>query len=427
MLSESDQVRVARLESERAKVKEERRKVHSRLAIHMGVDATSLPFTGKDLDDFVRDKVYGGFNRKQRNLMQYKGKRINADRNAQALIQEMKQHSERAAKLQNEIRELNKVARTSSVERTRAIQELFGTANDWLTNAFRRVSTLRDRVTRIAVETSGHTKVTLEITAHLDSGHSVKPLRFFSEANLDLLSLLVFLSVAKAASERGQAKVLVLDDVLQSVDASIRIRVAEYILDEFSDWQLIFTVHDRLWQEQLVNMFRRASHPFMTADILRYEPNCGPVITGADWGTDEYLRLALTRGEILSVCAHAGLLLERVCQNLSWSLPISVTRRSGDKYTLGDLWPGIRKKLWKTNLRETVEDVDRWLHLRNLVGAHFNEWAQALSQQEAQELGNATLTLFDGAWCRSCYRWVEQVGDRWSCRCEATYITPVQG
>ncbi len=39
----------------------------------------------------------------------------------------------------------------------------------------------------------------------------------------DLVALLYFLAVLRAAGERGQARVLILDDVLQSVDAGIRV------------------------------------------------------------------------------------------------------------------------------------------------------------------------------------------------------------
>ena len=75
----------------------------------------------------------------------------------------------------------------------------------------------------------------------------------------------------------------------------------------------------------------------------------------------------------------------------------------------------------------TVAEVDRWLHLRNMLGAHYNEWAQSLSQYESQQFGEAVLKLFESVRCGSCYRWVEagtSGGSRvsWSCRCLATTV-----
>ena len=60
----------------------------------------------------------------------------------------------------------------------------------------------------------------------LKNNQTADPLGLFSEANLDLLAFLIFLAVAKEAAERGQARLLVLDDVLQSVDAVFRARVS---------------------------------------------------------------------------------------------------------------------------------------------------------------------------------------------------------
>jgi hypothetical protein len=63
---------------------------------------------------------------------------------------------------------------------------------------------------------------------------------------------------AKKAAEFGQARILVLDDALQSADATIRQGVMSYVLDELKDWQLIIAGHDRAWQEQLREQFLQA-------------------------------------------------------------------------------------------------------------------------------------------------------------------------
>lgn len=64
----------------------------------------------------------------------------------------------------------------------------------------------------------------------------------------------------------------------------------------------------------------------------------------------------------------AGRLLENVCDTLSWTLGVSLTRRRDDRYTIGDLWPPVRKALRKTPVRPTTDEIDRYLHLRNLFG-----------------------------------------------------------
>ena len=257
---------------------------------------------------------------------------------------------------------------------------------------------------------------------HLANGHSALPQNVFSEANLDLLALLVFLAFAKESASKGQAKFLVLDDVLQSVDSSIRLLVAEYILHEFSDWQLVFTVHDRLWLEQLRELFRQSNHSFAECEIIRWKFETGPVIISGSRDAEFSLVDALNRGDLIGICSQAGILLEKICNYLSFALPVSVTRRKGDKYTLGDLWPPVHAKLLKTGAKPIAEEVYRWLHLRNLVGAHYNDWAYSLSLQEAQLFGESIINLLHQVCCDKCYRWIEKSegltdGRNWVCRC----------
>src|SRR5439155_6574919 len=118
---------------------------------------------------------------------------------------------------------------------------------------------------------------------------------------------------------------------------------------------------------------------------------------------------AIQTGEVYQICSEAGLLLERLSNHLSHTLPISVTRRRDDRYTLGDLWPGVLKALRRTSSRDAAEGVERWMHLRNLLGAHFNEWANSLSRSEAEEFGVAVRNLTVALWCGSCGTWVEAV------------------
>ena len=128
------------------------------------------------------------------------------------------------------------------------------------------------------------------------------------------------------------------------------------------------------------------------------------------------------------ICAEAGLLLERCCNHLSHTLPISVTRRRDDRYTLGDLWPGVLKSLKNTSAKGPAVEVDRWLHLRNLLGAHFNEWANTLSRLESEAFGIAVRDLTQLLWCAKCENWVDAVRvgvskiTGWSCRCGRTAV-----
>lgn len=82
------------------------------------------------------------------------------------------------------------------------------------------------------------------------------------------------------------------------------------------------------------------------------------------------------------VAAACGVILEMICQKLSTSLNTTIKRKIDDKYTIGDLWPGIKKVLKKSILSKIVENIDSLLLIRNILGCHYNEWAESLSNDE---------------------------------------------
>jgi hypothetical protein len=67
-------------------------------------------------------------------------------------------------------------------------------------------------------------------------------------------------------------------------------------------------------------------------------------------------------------------LLEQISQELSWRLGASVQRRPGDGFTLGDLWPGVKKALKNTAAKPVCDEIDQLVAIRNLMGAHYNDW-----------------------------------------------------
>ena len=78
-------------------------------------------------------------------------------------------------------------------------------------------------------------------------------------------------------------------------------------------------------------------------------------------------------GSTADICASAGYLLEYMCEKLSCILSTSIKRKYGDRYTIGDLWPGIYKELKKSLAKNDFSEINDLLYLRNMVGSHYNE------------------------------------------------------
>jgi hypothetical protein len=405
------------------RLKNERRSVLGTLLTRLNISPDNAPKTPEELDQFVRTHVYRGLSRRQRSAMEFRGQNLRLNPELVALAKELTRLADQVRECQRKISKSKAALATPRPDLKNEVSNFFAATQDEISRWFLSISTSRSFVKRVLLVLGEISDMSLSVKLELVNGHVCTPHNILSEANLDLLALLLFLAVAKEASKRGQAPVLMLDDVLQSVDASIRVAFAEFLLNEFKGWQIIITVHDRLWHSQLREIFRRAGHQFVEHNLSRWGFQTGFVLQEPTGEIDLRLQKAIDQSDVHGMCGIAGLLLEAMCDRMSVPLEVSVVRRREDKYTLGDLWPGVSKKLKKTNAKEAAGEVDRWIHLRNLVGAHFNEWAQALSASEAEQFAAATLSLYRCMKCTACKAWLEPSGrDVWQCRCGSTTL-----
>ena len=411
--------------TKRLQLKASRRAVAQELAGLTKIPYDDVPVIGPDLDHFVQRHVYGGLSGRQRAALRKKGVTLRVNKEVQRLTDTLRSQNHAIKRLRRKLRRVG----SPNPKRYLHLQDLLATFSDRLTSAFARTSTSGTLVESIALVPGRLSPTSLSLDVSLVNGTRCSPQQVFSEANLDLLSFLIVLTVAEESARRGQAKFLVLDDVFQSIDAGIRLAVMDYLFTEFKDWQLVFTVHDHLWREQLLDLCRRHSRPTVNLDLLDWSPKDGPTIRGASASIVDRLRHAIQQGSSREICVLAGPILEELCDELSHRLPVSVQRRRGDRYTIGDLWPGVQKKLRRSDLADDVENVSRWLHLRNLVGAHYNAWAEGVTIDEARAFGRAVVTLYESVHCMTCKRWIASVsvGQRhtgsWSCRCGAVRVT----
>lgn len=76
-----------------------------------------------------------------------------------------------------------------------------------------------------------------------------KPHIFLNEAKLTAIALSVRFAILKEKYITEAPKILVLDDLLISLDMSNRDMVLDYVLSEFSDYQMIIMTHDRHFYE----------------------------------------------------------------------------------------------------------------------------------------------------------------------------------
>jgi recombinational DNA repair ATPase RecF len=397
-------------------LKRRSRELAARLAASLGVEVDVSNAQG--IDQLIKEHVYRGFSPTQ-------AKRLNirvADEH-QSLVDQIRAAQEKASELKKLSRGVQKKTVGKAEVRVRQLSQLLQGVDEWLTSAFLEV-TRASHVKAIEVKFAQAGVVSIEFSCLLANGRRVEPTDLFSEGYQDLIAFLFFLAVLREAAKVGQPKVLLLDDVFQSVDASIRVAVMDLVAKEFSDWQLFFTVHDRLWKAQVAEVLKRASHPFIEVSLADWDFSSGARILDSSLDPSASLRVALDGGDSAAVSALAGRLLEAMSDRMSWTLRTSIQRTRGDKYTLADLWPGVAKALKRLGLSNEVEYVDRWRHLRNMSGAHYNEWADSVPWSDARQFGLSVISLLEALRCEECQSWIEGPGTPLSCRCGALCLPP---
>jgi energy-coupling factor transporter ATP-binding protein EcfA2 len=259
-----------------------------------------------------------------------------------------------------------------------------------------RVSELYERVhpgeglNKIVLELDAAKRASLEISTEFASEKNAPPQAYFSDSHLDTLGLCVYLALAER--ESPESTLIVLDDVLASVDEPHVERIIEMLYGVAGNFRhCLITTHYGPWRHkyrwgwlkngecQFIELTSWSISKGITA--LRSIP---PV---------ESLRslLASSPPDPQLICAKAGVVLEAVLDFLTALYECSVPRRPGGVYTLGDLLPAISGKL-KAVLRVEHKIVDasgattyvakqlephlaellKIAQARNVIGCHFN-------------------------------------------------------
>lgn len=207
-------------------------------------------------------------------------------------------------------------------------------------------------------------------------------------------------------------------------------------MNEFKDYQIILTTHDRIWFEHLRDIQARCgmSQQFISKIIHRWSLDEGPDLREPQEACEQLEQLIMQEGEAYQIASEAGRLLEHILQEMRYNLPLAVQARRGERYEIGDLWPAYYRKIRKdypgfsNKVQSTIGTLDvRWT-VRNWLGAHFNDWAKGVARNEAVEFGKAVADLFYMSFCTKCRRFIQPSitpKGQMACRCGNLIYPPL--
>lgn len=262
---------------------------------------------------------------------------------------------------------------------------------------------------KIALPLDPGKRASLELKAEF-SGREVPPQAYFSQSHLDTLGLCVFFALA--LRETPEEKILILDDVLGSVDEPHVDRVIQMVYETSKKFRhTIVTTHYRPWKEKYRWGALRPDQPFQFVELKRWSMGSG-ISTGDITPEISFLKAYLAADPIdhQTVCGKAGVILEALLDYLVQKYECSVPRKKDNRYTLGELLPAINGKLKsalvvaqvvdgvegsRTSLKPILDELEKIVQVRNAAGAHFNEIAYHLPEDDGLSFARHVETLFD--------------------------------
>ncbi|MHB1357663.1 MAG: AAA family ATPase [Anaerolineae bacterium] len=133
-----------------------------------------------------------------------------------------------------------------------------------------------DGCTEVELEIDEDRRASTDIRTNFYDREQEDPRSFNSEGHLDSLGLCIFLAFVKRFN--AGFPLIVLDDVVSSIDSGHRRLICDLLSEEFADYQLFITTHDYIWFEELCahQRAKQAQHKFNNLQITEWTLDDGP-------------------------------------------------------------------------------------------------------------------------------------------------------
>ncbi len=217
------------------------------------------------------------------------------------------------------------------------LQELSSRVND-----FFQILHSNEGVVNLRIETTTEDAGRgAEFWATFHEKEIVAPRRVLSEGHLHSLGLCLFL--AHAGHVAAQTRFLILDDVVTSLDADHRRRVADLLRDAFADWQVLVVTHDPDWAHCL-----RDKCGLRVRLLGPWSPKIGVVCSLDALPAYEREKLALDAGDAVGAGPFVRIYLEQELKGLAEGLQATLPFLMGpanETRTLRPLADAVKREL----------------------------------------------------------------------------------
>ena len=263
--------------------------------------------------------------------------------------QKDKEKYEQSQELAKIIRVLDK---TYTETRDELLENLYDSVNDDFAEYYRFLHGEDEKTFSSELKPEGP-QLDLKVDFYGRGTHHPRALH--SEGHQDSMGLCLYLALNKKITE-NKVKVVILDDVVMSIDTNHRRQVCKLLHERFKDRQLIITTHNRTWARQLntdgvVTKANMVEFKGWTVDTgPKYREN------GDVW---KQIMEKLDDNEVASAAhqlrEHCEFFYEGICDSMRGE----VCYRSDGRWELGDYLNAAKEAL-KTYLKQAKKSANSW-------------------------------------------------------------------
>ncbi|MGC9517478.1 MAG: AAA family ATPase [Methanomicrobiales archaeon] len=302
--------------------------------------------------------------------------------------------------------------------RDQILDDLYTDIKDRFVELYRKLHSSDEENFDALIASSG-AEVDFKVNFHGQGNHP--PHALHSEGHQDSMGICLYLALAERLT-KGYIDLIVLDDVMMSVDAPHRRQICHLLADFFKGKQFFITTHDQTWARQLQSEGVIKSKN--RVELSNWTIHDGPRVNyiGDIW---QPIEKDLKRNDVPAAAAKLRRGSEEYFSLVCSALQAPVKFKFSGQYELGDLLSGAQSaynkylkraktaaRSWEnySELEKLIEiekyskDVFRRINIERWAvnpAVHFNEWAD-FTPQDFKPVMLSFQDLFSLFQCDNC-------------------------
>jgi len=305
----------------------------------------------------------------------------------------------------------NKIFKIYSLKKKEIINEIIQDLKDNIQDLYSSIH-LDDPHKNIELMLDPKKRASVILTIDSFDREKEDPRAYISEGHLDTLGICIFLAFVSKFNEG--LPLIVLDDVVTTVDANHREKLANMLLTKFPDHQLIITTHDGIWYRQLCENQRTLGlrNKYLNKTIISWDISCGPQFSEyrALW---EKIEENLNRGDFDVAGILSRRYLEWTLKQICSHMNVKVEFKENSRYTVGELFINAHLRMrklcgrvinndsFKSRILTAFKDLDSWQYMGNIL-SHDNPEILSFPSSEIENFSFKVNFLYEQFLCPTC-------------------------